>query len=152
MAAGNFISYDSFKRYVADGVIDVDTHAFRMTLHTSAYVPNRDTHTVKADLTNEHANANGYTTNGQALASVTWVEVAGTVTFDCADVIWTASGGSITARHAVIHDDTPAAPADPLCFYALLDTTPADVTATTGNTLTIQIHASGVFTLSGATA
>jgi hypothetical protein len=29
----------------------------------------------------------------------------------------------------------------------LLDSTPADVTVTTGNTLTIQINALGVFTL-----
>jgi hypothetical protein len=35
---------------------------------------------------------------------------------------------------------------DVLC-YCLLDSTPADVTATTGNTLTIALHASGIFTL-----
>jgi hypothetical protein len=38
-----------------------------------------------------------------------------------------------------------------LCV-SLLDTTPADVTATTGNTLTVAIHASGVLTLTGATS
>jgi hypothetical protein len=34
----------------------------------------------------------------------------------------------------------------------LLDTAPADVTATDGNTFTITMNASGVVTLSGATA
>jgi hypothetical protein len=33
-----------------------------------------------------------------------------------------------------------------LC-YATLDSTPADVTATSGNTLTVAANASGVFTL-----
>jgi len=33
-----------------------------------------------------------------------------------------------------------------LC-YCLLDSTPADVTTTDGNTFTVQINASGVFTL-----
>ena len=40
---------------------------------------------------------------------------------------------------------------DPIVCVCLLDTTPADVTATDTNTLTVQINASGVFTLSGAT-
>jgi hypothetical protein len=36
---------------------------------------------------------------------------------------------------------------DPLIASILLDTTPADVTATAGNTLTLQWNASGIFTL-----
>jgi hypothetical protein len=34
---------------------------------------------------------------------------------------------------------------DPLVASILLDTTPADVTTTTGNTLTLQWNASGIF-------
>jgi hypothetical protein len=62
---------------------------------------------------------------------------------DPADVVWTASGGSITARFACIYEN---ASSKILC-YCLLDSTPADVTATTGNTLTVALHASGIFTL-----
>ena len=36
-----------------------------------------------------------------------------------------------------------------LCF-CLLDSAPGDVTATDGNTLTMQTHANGVFTLADA--
>ena len=61
---------------------------------------------------------------------------------DPADAVWTASGGSIVARFAVIYKSA----GNVLC-YCLLDSTPADVTATTGNTLTVAAHASGVFTL-----
>jgi len=61
---------------------------------------------------------------------------------DPADMVWTASGGSITARFAVLYENA----GDVVC-YCLLDSTPADVTATDGNTLTITLHASGIFTL-----
>ena len=66
-----------------------------------------------------------------------------TVTVDIStDPVWTASGGSITARYAVIYE----VGGDVLC-YSLLDTTPADVTATDGNTFTVAAHTNGVFTL-----
>ena len=59
------------------------------------------------------------------------------------DPVWTASGGSITARFAVIYEVSGRV----LC-YATLDSTPADVTATDGNTFTVAANASGLFTLS----
>lgn len=149
MAADAWKVYESFKEYMADGTIDLDTHAFKMQLHTSTYAPNLGTQSVKADLTNEVANAVGYTTGGVTLTNVTWTRAGGIVTFDCDNAVWTATGGSITARYAVVIDDTPTAPADPLVCYSLLDNAPADVTATDGNTFTVAIHANGIFTLSG---
>lgn len=146
--AATITFYNSFKEYMSDGTIDLDTDTFKVTLHTSTYTPSATTHTVYADLTNELSTANGYT-NGGATAAATWNRSAGTVTFDLADVVWTASGGSITARYAVIRKDgTANAIVSPLVAYILLDNTPADVTATATNTLTIQWNASGVFTLS----
>ena len=97
--------------------------------------------TTYAGVTNEHANGNGYTTGGIAIT----LSLSGTttVTVDIAtDPVWTASGGSIVARFAVIYE----VGGNVLC-YCLLDSTPADVTATSGNTLTVAAHASGVFTL-----
>lgn len=139
--------YNSFRKYLGDGTIDLDTHTFKVLLTSSSYTPSATTHTVKADVTNELSTANGYTAGGATLGSVTWNQSAGTVTFDAADTTWTASGGSIVARYAVIYDDTPSSPADPLVAYILLDTTPADVTTTTTNTLTLAWNASGIFTL-----
>lgn len=149
MAAGKWKLYDSAKEYIGDGTIDLDTHTFKCALFTSSSNANTLTNATLASLTNQVANANGYTTGGNTLASVTWTQTGGTATFDAADTTWTASGGSITARYAVIYDDTAAS--DELLCVCLLDTTPADVTATNGNTLTIQFNASGIFTLSGAT-
>ena len=66
-----------------------------------------------------------------------------TVTVDLAsDPVWTASGGSIVAYFAVVYEVGGRI----LC-YCLLDSTPGDVTATTGNTLTVAANAAGVFTL-----
>lgn len=143
--AASITFYNSFREYVADGTIDLDTHTFKVMLTSSSYTPSAS-HTVKADVTNELSTANGYTAGGATLGSVNWGHSGGTATFDAADTVWTASGGSIAARYAVIYDDTAAN--DELVAYILLDTTPADVTATAGNTLTLQWNASGIFTLS----
>lgn len=149
MPAGKWKLYDTAKLNIGNGTTDLDTHTFKIALFTSSSDANTLTETVYSGLTNEVANANGYTTGGNTLSGVTWTQTGGTATFDATDTTWTASGGSITARYAVIYDDTAAT--KPLVCVCLLDTTPADVTATAGNTLTIQFNASGIFTLSGAT-
>jgi hypothetical protein len=57
------------------------------------------------------------------------------------------------ARYAVIYvDATVNSIVKPLLCVSLLDTAPANVTATNGNTLTVAINASGVFTLTGGTS
>lgn len=156
MAAGKWKLYDLAKKYLADGTHDLDdTTNWKMALFTSSSNCNTLSvgTSVYGDLTNEVANANGYTTGGVAIGSETWTNSSGTITFDCSDGSWTASGGSITARFAVIYRNaTVNSIVKPLLCVCLLDTTPADVTATTGNTLTVSINASGVFTLSGATS
>ena len=150
MAVGNVILFDSFKEWMGDNTIDMDADAFKVQLHTSTFVPNIGTMTVRADLTNELTTQFGYTVGGAALGTPTWVKSGSTVTFDGDDVVWNAAGGDIVARYAVIYDDTTAAPLDALVGYVLLDTTPGDVTAVDGNPLTIQWNASGILTLSGA--
>jgi hypothetical protein len=123
------------------------TATFKVTLHTSSYTF-AATHNVYADLTNELSTANGYTNTGQALAGVTFTQSGGVATLDANDLVWTASGGSIVARRAIIRAvGTFNSQVDPLVASILLDTTPADVTTTTGNTLTLVWNASGILTL-----
>lgn len=156
MAAGAWKVYDFAKKYIGDGTIDLDlTTNWKMALFLST--SNANTLSVGTgvygDLTNEHSNANGYTTGGVALTGIAWTRSGSTLTFDCDNPVWTASGGSIVSRFAVIYKDaTVNSIVKPLLCVSLLDTTPADVTVTTGNTLTVTIHASGVFTLTGATS
>ena len=143
---GSINVYDKFKRDMANGTIDIDGDTFIMGLSTSTYSP-ADTHEVLASITNE-VSGNGYAR--QTLASVTWTEpAAGTWMFDCDNPVFTASGGSIVAHYWWIFDDTPTSPADPLFAYGFLDDSPADVTTTDGNTLTVTVHANGLFRLAG---
>lgn len=145
MAADAWVVHDRFKEYEGDGTIDMDNDTFVVRLYTSA--SNIATTSVgdATTATNELSTANGYTAGGQTVAG-TWTRSTGTVTFDVADAVWTASGGSITARLAAIVDTTTTP--DEVVAHTLLDNTPADVTATDGNTFTVQINSSGVFTKS----
>lgn len=156
MAAGKWKLYDLAKKYLADGTFDLDaSSSWKMALFLSTSNANTlgSSIDVYGDLTNEHANASGYTTGGVALTNPTWVNSSGTITFDIDDAAWTASGGSIVARFAVIYwNGTLNSIVKPLLCVSLLDVAPADVTTTTGNIFTVQINASGVFTLSGATS
>jgi hypothetical protein len=141
MAAGAWTFTDAGRTKLLDGTFDLNSDTFLCALFLSTSNIGAGS-TTYAGLTNEHANANGYTTGGVSMGSLT---LAGTTTVtvdDPADIVWNASGGPITARYAVIYESG----GDILC-YCLLDSTPADVTATDGNELRIALHASGIFTL-----
>lgn len=123
-----------------DGTFDIDSDSWKIALLLSTSNIGA-TSTTYAGLTNEHANANGYTTGGIAVT----LTLAGTTTVTVSystSIVWTASGGSIVARFSAIYEVS----GNVLC-YCTLDSAPADVTATTGNTLTLTANASGVFTL-----
>ena len=147
MAADLWKFYETFPERLGDAGHDLDNDTFYVALFLSASNCATETWDALADLTSQHANANGYVTGGQALGSVTWVESSGVVTLDCAAEVFTASGGSILCRFAVVYNWTHAS--DLLVCYSLLDNTPADVEATDTNTLTITPHASGIFSLTG---
>lgn len=156
MAAGKWKMYEKSKVYLANGTLDLD---LTTNMQAALFLSTSNANTlsvgtgVYGDLTNEHANANGYTTGGQALTGEVYTQTAGVATFDCNDPVWTAAGGSIVARFAVIYvNATVNSIVKPLICVSLLDTTPADVTATDANTFTIAMNASGVFTVSGMTA
>ena len=140
MAASAWALTNTGRTKLLDGTFDIDSDTWKMALFLSTSNIGAAS-TTYAGLTNEHSSANGYTTGGIAIT----LTLAGTttVTIDIAtDPVWTASGGSITARFAVIYEVSGSV----LC-YATLDTTPADVTATDGNTFTCAAHSSGVATL-----
>jgi len=141
MAAGAWTFPDAAKTSILNGDFDFDTDTFNLALHLSTGTqPSSSTTTWAGLATSEHAAANGYTAGGQA---ITLSRSGGaTVTCDGSDEVWTASGGSIVARWGVIYEVS----GNVVC-YCLLDDTPADVTATSGNTLTVAISASGVFSL-----
>ena|SRR3990167_113745 len=141
MAAGAWTFTNGGRTRLLNGTFDLDTDTFLCALFLSTSNIGAAS-TTYAGVTNEHANANGYTTGGISMGPLT---LAGTTTVtvdDPADLVWTASGGSITARFAVIYES-----AGDVLLYCLLDDTPADVTATSGNTLTLALAVQGIFTL-----
>ena len=140
MAAGAWTFPDGGRTKLIDGTFDMDTDTWKMALFLSTSNLGSST-TTYAGVTNEHAAANGYATGG--IAVVLTLSGTTTVTVDIqTDPVWTASGGSIIARFAGIYEV-----AGNVLVYCLLDSTPADVTATDGNTLTVAANASGVYTL-----
>jgi len=141
MAAGAWTFTDGARTRMLNGTFDFDTDTFKVALFLSTSNIGAAS-TTYAGVTNEHANANGYTTGGISLGALT---LAGTTTVtvdDPSDMVWTASGGSIIARFGVLYENA----GDVVCYF-LLDSTPANVTATTGNTLTIALAAQKIFTL-----
>ena len=140
MAAGAWVMTNGARTDILSAVRNFETGTFKMALYLSTSNLGAAS-TTYAAVTNQHANANGYTTGGIATA----LSLTGTTTVKVdidTDPVWTASGGSIVARFAAIYEV-----AGNIICYCLLDSTPADVTATDGNTLTVAAHASGVFTL-----
>lgn len=140
MAASAWAFTNGGRTKLLDGTFDIDSDSWKEGLALSTSNIGAAT-TTYAGVTNEHANANGYTTGG--IAVVLTLAGTTTVTVDIStDPEWTASGGSITARFAFIYEVGGSV----LC-YSTLDSTPADVTTTDGNKITVAANASGVFTL-----
>jgi hypothetical protein len=139
MAAGAWVLTDEGRTKLTTGEwLDADTYKLALFLSTSNIGASSTTY---AAATNEHANANGYTTGGKSVT----ISRSGTttVTIDSSDpAVWTASGGSIIAKFGVLYEVSGR-----ILAYFLLDSGGADVTVTNGNTLTITIHASGVLTI-----
>ena len=141
MAADAWVFHDDFKYKLGNKEIDLDNDVFEERLATSA--SNIATTSVgdATTVTNE-VSGNGYAADA---VTPTWTQSGGTSTFDGSDGAFLASGGSITARYSYLVNTTLTP--DLVVAHSLLDNTPADVTVTDGNTLTVQNNASGIGTL-----
>lgn len=139
MAAGAWTFTNEGRTTLLNGTTVPGTDTFKMALLLSTSNIGAAS-TTYAGVTNEVSNANGYTTGG---VSVT-LSLSGTTTVTCActDAVWTASGSGITARYGLLYKVSGH-----VLAYCLLDSSPSDVTASSGNTLTIH-NGSGIFTLS----
>ena len=127
-------------------LIDFDTDDIKIMLCTSAYTPNQDTHQFKSSVTNE-VTGTGYTAGGVALTteSITYTGATNVLKLDADDVSW--PGSTITARYAVIYDNTPATDATrPLIAYIDFG---ADVSSTAA-TFAITFDANGIATVTVA--
>lgn len=136
--------FNSFKRDIANGAIDLDTDTIKVMLVTSSYTPDIDAHTKRSDITNE-VSGTGYSSGGSALANktVTANNTTDKGVFDADDLTW--STATITARGAVLYKSRGgASSADELIAYIDFG---ADKTST-GSDFTITWDSAGILTLS----
>ncbi len=148
MTANAWAFYDSYSEAQGDGTIDLDTDVMKVALFLAASNAQTVTQATFASLTSELVAA-GYTAGGETIvlaggAAAGWAQTGGTATLDIDDIVWTFSAGA-TFRAAALYSVT-ATGNDLICF-SLLDNTPADIVIGSGNSFTLQINASGVFTL-----
>jgi hypothetical protein len=135
-----FVKYQDFAEQLGKGVHVLGTHTLKVALTNTA--PNVATHAVLADIT-QIGSGGGYTGGaggGLTLDSVTYTESGGTGTLAAADEVLTASGGSVGPwRYAVLYNDSPTSPADPLIGYWDYG---SSITLADGESLTIDFGAS----------
>lgn len=143
MAATAWSLYNLSKKYIGNGTLVLGTTAFKLKLTKSASNASTFTLSTFASVNNEISARGGYVANGKALASMIWTVGASAKSykFSSADVVFTASGSSlINVKFAVIGFSGGKA----LCWSRL---STAQFTITSPNTLTIQMNASGIFTM-----
>lgn len=128
-----YVKFEKFSEDMVNAVHNFGTHAFKVLLALSA--PSASLDAVKADLTDELGTGGGYTAGGTA-TTISISRSGGTTTVDATNVVFTASGGNIGPfRYAVLYNDTPTSPADPLVGYWDYG---SNATITDGNTFTVD--------------
>lgn len=133
--AATITPYAHLWKLVTTGGLDLDTSTIKIRLVTSNYVFNA-AHTLwdngANDSTdpsyNEVSSGNGYTTGGVTLAN----PVVTNATIDYDDVTWTALTKTFRAAIAVAVG-TFGGVVDPVLFYLLPDSTPADIVSSGSN-------------------
>lgn len=131
--------YDhTVKRFLDGSNSASDT--YKLLLASSAVFDSTDT-TLAAVSKTELSNANGYTTGGATLASVTYTQSGNDAAFDANDVSFTASGSGLEASYALLYNDTDAN--DPPLLFIDFN---GSVSIASGNTFTIRWSTSGIFT------
>lgn len=138
----SFVKYEILSENIAKKVHDFRAAGDTLNVMLSNTAPVVGTDVIRSGAT-EIATANGYTSGGSdtqndisrsgATTSVTGV-----------DIVWTASGGSInTFRYAILYDDTPTSPVDPLIGYWDYA---SSIAPATGETFTVDFGSS-MFTI-----
>jgi hypothetical protein len=118
-----------------NGGFDFDTDSFKIALFLSTSNIGVGS-TTFAGVTDEHAAANGYTAGGVAVTCA--LSGTTTVTIDFSDAAFTASGGDIVARTAVLYE----VGGNVLAFSTfLVGATPTDKTVPSGESFEVRIPA-----------
>jgi hypothetical protein len=128
-----FTKFQSFVEAVAEKSHNLGADTLKVMLCNTAPV---NTNTIKANLT-EISAGNGYTAGGTAASISSSAQSSGTYKLVLADVVFTASGGSIGPfRYAVLYNDT--ATSDELIAFWDYG---SSITLASGETFTVDFDA-----------
>ncbi len=112
MATYNKIN--DFTEQLMKGVHVWQTHTFRVALSNSAITAGT---TILGEVT-QITQQNGYTTGGYPTSINALFETTGTTTVQAAQVVYTASGGTIGPfRYVVLYNDSATSPVDALVAW-----------------------------------
>lgn len=107
----SFNKFNAFVEHEAEKVHNLASDTLKVLLTNVAPVASNS---VKADLT-EISAGSGYNAGGSQSTQVSSSQSSGTYKLVLGNVTFTALGGSIGPfRYAVLYNDTPTSPADPL--------------------------------------
>lgn len=140
-----FNKYNQFVADLASGVHQLQTgtsHVLKVALTNTA--PSAS-HATLSQIT-ELSTSGGYTAGGISVGTITGSQTSGTFKLvGGTDPVWTGSGGGFTARYAVLYNDTPTSPADPLIGWWDYGSSQA---VGAGETFTVDLdQANGILTL-----
>lgn len=150
MAVGPFVEYNSFRRYIADGTMDVNTDEWKLGFYQSTSNAATATLSTRASVTNEVASGNGYTTGGKTLTGVVWSTgaSAGQMRFKASALTWAATGGTIpNVKYAVLYNNTTGASAGARKLALVSTLSTGQFTVSQGNQLQIDLWTNGIFNL-----
>jgi hypothetical protein len=137
--------FEDFALRLGEGVHQLHAAGHTLKVYLSNATPSASLDTVVADLADITAE-NGYTAGGDDVEN-DYTEASGTGTLSCKSGgtnVFTASGGTIGPfRYAVLYNDTPTSPADPLIAWWDYG---SSITLQDGETFTVNWGAS-TFTL-----
>lgn len=139
-------AFNKFQQFVEDlckGVHQLHAAGHTLKVYLSNAAPDAALDAVKADLA-EITNENGYAAPVDIQNDMT--ETGGVAKLTGVDVVITAAGGTIGPfRYAVIYNDTPAGPVDPLvCWWDY----GSAITLADGESFTIDFDAAnGILTV-----
>lgn len=128
-------SYNKFNQFVEDlgrKVHNLNADTLKILLSNTA--PSAG-NAVRADIV-EISAGNGYSSGGSAIGSSAYSQSGGTGKLTGNDVVFTASGTLGPFRYAVLYNDTPTSPADPLIGWWDRG---SSVTLASGDTFTVDL-------------
>jgi len=135
-----YVKFQQFAEDLGSKVHDLRAAGDTLKIYLTDNTPDVLNDAVKGDLLGI-TEQNGYV---PADIQNDYTETTGTASLTGVDVVFTATGGSFGPfRYAVVYNDTPTSPADPLICYWEYG---SSITITDGNDFTIDFGAS-IFTL-----